>query len=318
MENDPPRTNISDYMTMMLAMEHLPICVAVFTLDGRALYMNRQFREFYHPSVEDPISRYRDLEDYVEFGGAALWNTDPRAYFDRARQDLLRQGWQRSQVEIKGRIIDVHEVLLDGHIIVTTQKDITDHILSERQMSYLARHDVLTGLANRAGFEAEAERMRQMQASAGQSFSLLMADLDLFKLVNDRHGHLAGDAVLREIGRRFHECLDTREFAARYGGDEFIFLTPEDNVAINARALAQRLSACVVRPVEFEGHWLQIGVTIGYASYPRDGEDVASLTRAADQALYAAKAASRGSAQAYRRATRRNTRSPAGARPLAL
>ncbi|WP_137132025.1 GGDEF domain-containing protein [Rhizobium sp. FY34] len=294
--------SISEHAAMVLAMEHLPVCVALFTLDGKAVYMNRRFREFYHPQIDDPIHSYVDLADYARSGAAGKWGVDPQAYFEAARQELLRKGWNRAQVEIGGRIMDVHDVLIDGQIIVSTQKDITDHILAERQMSYLARHDVLTGLANRAGFEAEAERLHHRQAAENRSFSLLMADLDLFKSINDVHGHAAGDAVLREIGRRFHECLDGQDFAARFGGDEFVFLTPEDDLVVNAKALAQRLAACVAHPVEFEGNSLTIGVTIGYATFPRDAGDIPSLTRAADQALYTAKAAGRGSVLAYRQA----------------
>lgn len=299
METKLHARSMSEHAAMALAMEHLPMAVALFTLDGKAVYMNQRFREFYHPNIDDPIHRFVDLSEYARSGAASNWSVDPQTYFEAARQELMRKGWNRAQLEIDGRIIDVHDLLIDGQIIVTTQKDITDHILAERQMSYLARHDVLTGLGNRAGFEAEAERLHRRMEDENRSFSLLMADLDLFKSINDAHGHAAGDAVLREVGRRFHECLDGQDFAARFGGDEFVFLTPEEDLVVNAMALAQRLAACVAHPVEFEGHSLTIGVTIGYATFPRDAGDIASLTRAADQALYTAKAAGRGSVLAY-------------------
>jgi diguanylate cyclase (GGDEF)-like protein len=293
--------NISLYAELLAAMENLPMCVGVFTWDGQAIFMNRAFREFYHPHIEDPINHYQSMEEYIQLAAMADWATDPKVYLEKSRQQLLNQGWHRAQIEVRGRILDVHDVLVEDRLIITTQKDITDNILAERQMSFLARHDVLTGLANRAGLEAETERL-QLGQGDNKPFSLLIADLDHFKPVNDLHGHAAGDAVLREIGRRFHECLDAGEFAARLGGDEFVFLTPETDVVVNAKALALRLRACVARPVDFEGLSLRIGVTIGYASYPGDGDDMASLTRAADQALYDAKTRRRGTVRRYKRA----------------
>lgn len=150
-----------------------------------------------------------------------------------------------------------------------------------------ARRDALTGLSNRASFEQRAREMIQ----AGVPFSLLLADLNHFKRVNDVHGHLAGDELLRVFASRLKHQLRADDMAARWGGDEFVILLPvplRDAMA-RARLLEQALSGDYQLPVGGETLRVRVGLSMGVAEY-RPGEPLEDLLHRADQALYQIKA----------------------------
>lgn len=169
-----------------------------------------------------------------------------------------------------------------------------------QQLQQLAHHDSLTGLPNRLAFErALAELMTQSLAQR-QLMALVFIDLDNFKLVNDGHGHEAGDAVLREVARRMGAVLRGHDRLCRLGGDEFALLLPELPDAAAAEALAQRLIAAVREPLWVAGSLMPVGATLGLAFCPGDADTPAALLGRADAAMYAAKRAGKN---CYRRAT---------------
>ncbi|GHA22695.1 hypothetical protein GCM10007989_17650 [Devosia pacifica] len=154
--------------------------------------------------------------------------------------------------------------------------------LERREARALAGRDSLTGLANRLGFENDLERL----SAASTPFTLLYLDLDGFKQVNDRHGHAAGDAVLRVVASRLVRCVGETATVARLGGDEFaVLLVDQCEIADLAKAIV----AAVRRPIALGQSMAQLGVSIGVA---RAGTGVGSgaLMRLADAALYRVKA----------------------------
>jgi diguanylate cyclase (GGDEF)-like protein len=153
-----------------------------------------------------------------------------------------------------------------------------------------AATDPLTGVVNRVGLVHSAQRVL---AQAGPH-ALMLLDLDRFKPINDTHGHDAGDAVLVEVARRLEQQLREMDTVARLGGDEFAILLDSARDAEQLALLARRLCAAVVQPVAFEGHALQVSVSLGIARYPADGQTLSQLLRAADQAMYRAKQAQSG------------------------
>ncbi len=169
--------------------------------------------------------------------------------------------------------------------------DVTVVHRSRERIAYLARHDELTGLANRAGFnEAIAVALAE---SRRQSTALLCLDLDEFKTINDSYGHDVGDAVLRAAAQRIRGVLRDHDLAARLGGDEFaILLSDVDHLA--AAVVAARLVDCLSPSFACGDLVIKIGVSIGIAIAPADGEDPEILYRNADLALYRAKTAGRG------------------------
>ncbi len=156
--------------------------------------------------------------------------------------------------------------------------------------------DELTGLHNRRSFDAAMAEAFAAAAGTGGSLSLIMLDLDRFKQVNDTHGHPVGDRVLAEVSARVNDALPKKGVAARYGGEEFAIVLPgvTGKTAANI-AEAIRLSICET-PVDCgDGLMLSISASLGLAAFERGRgfSDAAAILRAADQALYAAKASGR-------------------------
>jgi diguanylate cyclase (GGDEF)-like protein len=154
-----------------------------------------------------------------------------------------------------------------------------------------ALHDSLTGLPNRVRFEREAE----VAAASGRLASVLLFDLDRFKDVNDTLGHAAGDAVLREVGHRLAACLRDAVCVARLGGDEFAVLLSEPGREAAFRT-AHSIRSVLTRPYELDGLSLALDASIGIALAPEHGDDVPTLLRHADVAMYTAKTTQTGAA----------------------
>ena len=155
---------------------------------------------------------------------------------------------------------------------------------------HLSLHDPLTGLPNRAAFNEKLSDLSSHSVQLSDRFAVLSLDLDRFKEVNDVHGHGAGDALLRAIGKRLARLVGEGEFVARVGGDEFIAMSDRFYTRADAQRLAARLVAEICRPVEWEGNMLTVGTSIGIAILSSDGE-VDDLLAQADVAMYRAKEA---------------------------
>jgi len=157
---------------------------------------------------------------------------------------------------------------------------------SHDQLQEFSLHDPLTNLYNRRRFDAVLERASFEAQQHGQPFSVLLLDLDYFKPVNDRYGHAAGDAVLVGIAKAMQEALRDTDLAARIGGDEFAVIalaTDGDSAVDLAERLKMAISACQFR---FGHDVVQVGCSIGIASYPANGQLAADLVQAADRAMY--------------------------------
>ncbi|MDX1490267.1 MAG: GGDEF domain-containing protein [Pseudohongiellaceae bacterium] len=156
-------------------------------------------------------------------------------------------------------------------------------------LNTLAHVDNLTGVANRRLFDLSLQAMcTDQQANGAESFALLMADLDSFKQINDQLGHDAGDIVLRTIATRLLNSVRSSDLVSRYGGDEFAILLggiSEEEV----RGLLASLQQSLFRPIRIHDKDIEVGVSIGIAMAPRDGNSAALLQSKADVAMYAAK-----------------------------
>jgi diguanylate cyclase (GGDEF)-like protein len=168
-------------------------------------------------------------------------------------------------------------------------RDLRERRAAEQRILYLAHFDTLTGLPNRASFQDRLENDIASMRARGSELALMIIDLDRFKEINDVHGHAAGDELLKATAARITALLSHTEFAARLGGDEFVIVqTGRDQPAAAAR-LADKLLEVFHKPVSIGGQPFHIGLTIGVAVYPRDGEDSRKLLANADLALYRAK-----------------------------
>ncbi|MBT9490052.1 MAG: EAL domain-containing protein [Rubrivivax sp.] len=183
--------------------------------------------------------------------------------------------------------------------------DITAARQANRQLTWLAHNDALTGLANRYQFRRElALRLRP---DSTEPLALLCLDLDHFKQVNDTLGHAVGDELLRTVGDRLRAVTRPSDVVARLGGDEFALLTSLAGPGA-LQQLAQRLLDALAAPCEIKGLQLTVRGSLGIARAPQDGAEVDGLLNAADLALYAAKSAGRNEYRFYAPAMAASTR----------
>jgi diguanylate cyclase (GGDEF)-like protein len=166
--------------------------------------------------------------------------------------------------------------------------DVTEQKNAEAQIEYLARHDALTGLPNRAFFHDEMSRIMKL-ISRGGSCAILFIDLDQFKQVNDTLGHSSGDTLLRKVADRLRSIVRESDVMARLGGDEFVVLQTPINCPQDASDLARRIVEELSHSYDIDGTELAIGASVGIALAPRDGTQADLLLKNADMALYRAK-----------------------------
>jgi diguanylate cyclase (GGDEF)-like protein/PAS domain S-box-containing protein len=220
--------------------------------------------------------RARDLE-VVESGGLAIVD----------EQDVRGEDT---------RVFNTKKLLIPGEAgepryLLTLSEDITQRKQAEAQIAFLARHDPLTQLSNRAAFSEHLATALARARSSGENFAILCVDLDRFKEVNDIFGHPVGDALLQAVSERLQAAAQGAS-VARFGGDEFTLISTGESQT--GEALADRLHAAFVADFDVDGQQLRIGLSIGIAIYPTDGADEATLIANADAALYRAKAEGRG------------------------
>ncbi len=172
-------------------------------------------------------------------------------------------------------------------------------LATEEQINHLALNDMLTGLANRVSMRHALHVAIERANLNGSKLALLMIDLDRFKPINDRHGHLIGDLVLKEVALRIAKVLREGELRARYGGDEFVALVEYEADDEIPRSIAMRIVEELSSPMTLAGTHIQIGASAGFAIYPANAVGEEDLIRKADMALYRAKLEGRGRVRVY-------------------
>jgi diguanylate cyclase (GGDEF)-like protein len=277
------------------ALANMAQGLCMFDGDGRLVVCNQQYLDIYgfSPEVVKPgISLRRVLEHSVAVGN----------HTGRPVEELHRVFTEQFSVS---HAFIYHNVLADGRIValshepmkgggwVTTHEDITERKAAEDHISYLARHDSLTGLPNRLVFRETLEAALTHSRREAR-IAVFCIDIDRFKTVNDTLGHAAGDALLKEIARRLEGCLRNTDTVARLGGDEFAVVQVAAEQPVAATLLADRMIAALGDAFEIDGHLVNIGTSIGISVAPDDGREPDQLLRNADLALYRAKAEGRG------------------------
>src|SRR5215216_4030891 len=204
-------------------------------------------------------------------------NAADRAFWQAHIDDLLARRPFRDlashyRLELQdGRTMQIsHEPMVDGGWVATIE-DITETIRAEARIEHMARHDALTGLANRVLFREEMEKAL-VRVARGETVAVLCLDLDHFKSVNDTLGHPVGDGLLKAVTERLRACVRDTDTVARLGGDEFAILQAGLDKPESAAILAQRLIDDVCEPYDIDGHEVVVGVSVGTAIAPSDGD----------------------------------------------
>jgi diguanylate cyclase (GGDEF)-like protein len=193
-----------------------------------------------------------------------------------------------------GTTLEARSVPLAGGGFVRTFTDVTLRKDSEERIAHMARHDELTGLANRVLFRERIEQAIARARRTNERFAVLLLDLDRFKDVNDTMGHPAGDALLKVAAQRLCRTVRETDTVARFGGDEFAIVQTSVESRADVERLCTRILEAIKEPFEIEGHGVDMGTSIGIAVAPDDGLEAEGLLKNADIALYAVKTGGRG------------------------
>ena len=187
----------------------------------------------------------------------------------------------------------------DTPLLVALARDITEHKQNEAELNRLAYYDMLTGLPNRLLFN---DRLHQAAVDAkrrGRFVALILLDIDRFKVVNDTMGHVAGDQLLQEMARRLKNSVREGDTIARLGGDEFALVFADIAEVRDVAQLAQTMLSRLSVPMDIDGREVFSSASIGITLYPTDTDDVDTLVKFADSAMYHAKEQGRNNYQFY-------------------
>jgi diguanylate cyclase (GGDEF)-like protein len=226
-------------------------------------------------------------------------------FFDEIFAAADRDGWWKGEIVNRrksGEIYVVEQTICavrndTGSVrrYIAIMDDITERKSTEERMRYLAQHDFLTGLANRAVLGDRIERAILRVHRNRRKVAVLLLDLDDFKEINDTHGHAVGDCLLKQVAGRLLHVIRQTDTVSRLGGDEFVIVLPDLRARVDAERIAQKVVEELSPPFELESVRVEVGVSIGIALYPDDATDGDTLCRAADAAMYRWKQARKAS-----------------------
>jgi diguanylate cyclase (GGDEF)-like protein/PAS domain S-box-containing protein len=275
-----------------MALTNMSQGLVMFDGEDRLVVWNRRFAEILHL----PPDRLREMMTLREvlalvFAQGTRTSEEVEAIYSRLESDTAGRtsGYMVERVT-DGRSIAISYTIAPDRGYVATIEDITEREKAEAEVEYLAHHDALTGLLNRAAFYDRIGEALQ-RSGRSQAIAVLSIDLDQFKGVNDLLGHPIGDLLLKAVAERMSDSVRGEDFVARLGGDEFAIVqvlpseTPPD-----VASFAARLIETLTAPYDLSGHQVVIGSSVGIAMAPADGDEADLLMKNADLALYRAKA----------------------------
>ena len=269
----------------------------VFHEDGKVTDCNEALLALTGYSFEEMVGS--EIIQYVvpERRDEALENV--RTGYERPYEsEIIHKDGSVIPVEFEGRVMP-----MDGKVYrLSVVRDIRRRKQAEARIDFLAHHDLLTGLPNRALLLERLEFVLAGARRRGTRAAVLFIDLDNFKVVNDSLGHAAGDALLKLVASRIPAALREVDVVSRHGGDEFLVVLPDVEDEQGPVPVAEKLLAAISEPMLVDGQSVSVSPSMGIAVYPRDGETAAELIKNADAAMYLAKERGRSNYQFFNKA----------------
>jgi len=228
------------------------------------------------------------------------WREAAAEYMREGREDpyeaeVIHKKGHHIAVELVGKTLHVGGEAYRLGVL----RDITARRHSEARIHYLAHHDMLTGLPNRAYLTERLGTILALARRHGTLVAIMFIDLDNFKTVNDTLGHHVGDALLKEVAARIKQVLREADMVSRLGGDEFLVILADLAAPEDAAKVADKLLQTISAPIALQGRQLRVNASLGISVFPRDGDNADDLIRRADAAMYSAKDLGRGHSRFY-------------------
>lgn len=275
-----------DLVALRDVMDLMLDAVCVVDKAGTFVFVSAAFEDIFGYSPEEVIGKPMIDHVYPEDGIKTLKVVE--SLMEGKKQPRFENRWVRKD----GKIIDIlwsARWSEDHQFRIAIAHDITERKLMEQQLHYIAGHDPLTELPNRALLFGRLQTSLGLARREGSHLSLLFIDIDGFKHVNDSYGHLVGDKLLKNIAQRLRDCVRKSDTVGRFGGDEFVVVLNGIDSFDNVLVIAENIRAQLEKTYQFDNLNLQLSPSIGVALYPDNGNDEQQLLQYADQAMYRAK-----------------------------
>ena len=268
--------------------------VAVFDKHSRLKYWNTPYveilghdaKQIHHGKLHLDLLKETVREQHAQ-------HLDPQQLFDEMQDHFQRGEPLRTKRELlDNRIVTILYSPLPDQGWIITVEDITEREIATSKIAHAAHHDTLTGLANRTLFNESLEKIVLSEEHHQNKCDtvLMLLDLDKFKLINDTHGHLVGDKILKAVAQRLVHAVRCTDVVARLGGDEFaVILSGHDKIHEIAISTAKRIQQTICKPYRIDKLQLKIGISIGLSLVKESDESISDVINRADLALYAVK-----------------------------
>lgn len=276
------------------------IITDALTQGSPVIYVNPAFEQITGYSGDEVIGRNCNFLQSIDTDQPAVEEMRAALRERRSAHVVLRN--YRKDGTLFWNELFIAPVREDSAVVkyfVGVMNDISERKRYEEQLVHQANHDALTGMPNRNLLEDRLSQAIFYAQRSNRMMAVLFLDLDHFKLINDSLGHDVGDHLLQVLGERLVQCVRSGDTVARMGGDEFVILLAELAHSEDVSPITQKILAATALPYLIDGHELFVTCSIGASLYPSDGNDVQTLLKNADAAMYRAKDTGRNTVQYF-------------------
>ena len=277
------------------------IGIGIFNLDGHFIKVNQALCQIFGYSDQSLLStNYYQLihpDDCANLQSQIQMLVEDKIKVYQSEHECFRKNSE--SIWVKANVMLVRDETNHPAYYVVQVQNITLQKKAEERLRHMAYHDPLTGLANRNKLEQFISQILAQSRRHQESFAILFIDLDRFKNINDTIGHEAGDILLQIIADRLKGAIRNTDLVARLGGDEFVIIVTDVTKSEAVAIIANKILDSVMQAVVVKGQELYITTSIGISLYPFDGQNMQTLMKNADLALYRAKDFGKNNYQFY-------------------